>query len=207
MTVLYLFLGLRGADDPAAGSAGSGGAVAGPDFTFVTLAVLLFPAMMRMSLVYSDSFRASWIFFTTPARPASVIRASVDVLTLFFLIPYLLLVAGLLVWFTRDPAFVASYVLFTGAMGHFALRAVTLKDPQLPFSRPVVKGQATGSIFGMLIVFGVIGAVLPHVAEFARRDAITFAIAVSTLAMLVYWGNRIVNRRLDRVTATFEYLG
>jgi hypothetical protein len=47
----------------------------------------MFPSMLKLSLTRSDAFRASWIYFACPADRARVIRATRDVLLLYFLLP------------------------------------------------------------------------------------------------------------------------
>ena len=78
-TLLYMLMGVRS------------GAVADPFNATrnmqswpLTMAVLASPAMLRMLLTRSDSFRASWIFFTCPSDRMRIARSSKDVLVVFF---------------------------------------------------------------------------------------------------------------------------
>ena len=46
----------------------------------VTLAMLMFPTMLKMNLSRSDAFRASWIFFSCPIDRTRMVRAAKNVL-------------------------------------------------------------------------------------------------------------------------------
>ena len=118
----------------------------------MTMAVLASPAMLRMLLTRSDAFRASWIFFTCPSDRMRIARSSKDVLVVFFLIPYLLLVSAIYSYVVGNVVHVLVHVAFLGLLAHLVLQLALLLDPALPFSRPMQKGRSTSLFFGFTLV-------------------------------------------------------
>ena len=93
LTIIYLVMGLSRTGtigDPFTDARPSQG------LSMVTLAMLMFPTMLKMNLGRSDAYRASWIFFATPADRTRLVRAAKNVLVVTFLVPYLLCVAAVL---------------------------------------------------------------------------------------------------------------
>ena len=59
------------------------------------IAVVFMPMTLHASLHYSDSWRAAWIFFATPASAARLIVAAKNIVAVWFLGGYLLLLAAI----------------------------------------------------------------------------------------------------------------
>ena len=83
MTAIYLFVALRSGpiQDPFVEHHGDSG------FMPVTMALMMFPSLLKMQLTNSELFKASWIFFATPADRLSIVRSSKNVLMVYFLLP------------------------------------------------------------------------------------------------------------------------
>lgn len=199
LTIVYLYMGLREAGGNAAGP--------GDNLTMITLAVLLFPAIIRMQLGRSDAFRASWVFFTTPADRTRLIRSSKNVLVVYFLLPYLAFVGGLLVWLTGSIGYVALYLILVGLVSHLALVFVTFLDPELPFSKPVTKGGSTGNLFATMIGLGVFGAFLPAVLRRLHGNALASVIAFGVIVLVTLFVDRMMRLRVERQAAELEFEG
>lgn len=201
LTLIYLFMGLReSAADTAAGGSGS-------NFSMVSVAVLLFPMLLKRHLSHSDSFRASWVFFSSPADRTDVIRSAKNVLVAFFLLPYLAFVGVILAIFTHDYLYVATWLVLLGALSHMALLLLILLNPEMPFSKPVERSGGSGRIIAVMVAAGLVGALMPLLARAIERSptatATTFAIIVlATLAL-----NRLTRVRIERQADHLEFQG
>ena len=88
-TAVYMFMGGWPTDPflPASG---------GNPFGLAQMIVIFLPMMARQVIVHSDAHKAAWIFHTTPANRSKLLVASRNVITAFFILPYLALVAAFL---------------------------------------------------------------------------------------------------------------
>jgi len=197
LTVLYLIMGLRGNGDGSSGG----------NLSMVTMAVLLFPMLLKANLGRSDAFRASWIFFASPVDRTRLIRSAKNVLVVLFLVPYLVFVGLTLTLFTRDPYYVAVYLLLVGLVSHVALVIATLADPEMPFSKPPERTRGSSRIIVTMMVVGVIGALLPLFSRLVYASApatvaVFAAVLCATLAL-----NRLTRVRIERQAAHLEFDG
>src|SRR5690606_28669876 len=126
LTLIYLVMGVHDAREAGAAT---------PDLSLGSIAILMFPAMLKSNLGSSDAFRASWIYFATPADRARLIRSARAVLAVFFLLPYLALVGVTLVFFADDPLWLLAYLALAGLTSNLLLLVGTLLNPELPFAR------------------------------------------------------------------------
>ncbi len=199
LTLIYLFMGLQ--------QSRTGGASGPRNLMLVTLAVLLFPATLKLHLGRSEAFRASWVFFSSPADRTRLVRSAKNVLTVFFVVPYLAFVGVLLTLFHYDPGFVAVYILFTGLVSHLVLMLATLIDPELPFSKPMAKGRGGAATLFTIMVIGVVGSLLPLLLERLVRSAAVMAIAFAVVIGLSLLVRRLTRVRVERQAARLEFEG
>ena len=200
ITVLYLIMGLRTAE--AADSA-----TGGPDLGLVTMAVLLFPTMLKANLGHSDAFRASWIFFASPIDRTRLIRSSRNVLVAFFLIPYLFFVGLVLAFFVDSLVWTFIYLVITGLVSNLALLVATLMDPELPFSKPLQKGKGTSRLFLIFIVIGTLGAFLPFLTRRLYGHPVAVLIAMAVIVAISLIVDRMTRLRVERQAAHLEFQG
>jgi hypothetical protein len=203
LTVVYLVIGIGrwGGHDPFE----SGKFI--PNLSLITIAMLIFPTLLKMNLARSDSFRASWIFFASPADRTRLVRAAQNVLTLMFLFPYLVLVGGVLTYFSRRPGRALVYVLVVGLISRLILQVAMLLEPELPFSKPVQKGSAFSRIVFLMVSVGLASAVFPSIGELMFRSP-PRAGAVVAILLLAGWGaDRALSARMDRQAARLEFEG
>lgn len=193
LTLLYVFMGAEegGLSDPFA-PAERGGA-------FVTMAVLLFPSMLKVAVSHSESFRASWVFFATPADRVQVIRSARNVLAVFFLLPYLVFVAAVYAWFVPNLLHVVVHVALIGLLSYLCLQVMILLDPDLPFSKPPMKGRSSTTMF--FVIFVVVLVVWVYSSVVITAAAFAAAVALSALI------DRVTRARIDQQARAFEFLG
>src|SRR5690606_3531543 len=198
VTLIYLFMGVSDAREAGAGT---------PDLSLVSIAILMFPAMLRSSLATSDAFRASWIYVATPADRSRLIRSARDVLAVFFLLPYLALVGVTLAFVVDDPVWLLAYLALAGSTSNLLLLVATLLKPELPFAQPHGKIQGTSRVMLVMVVAGVLGIFLPGLANRLYGSPIALAAAfagVIAASVLVGW---LTRARIERQAERLEFLG
>jgi hypothetical protein len=201
-TLLYMVMGVR--DGVVTDPFTSGGnAQAWP----LTMAVLVSPAMLRMLLTRSEAFRASWIFFTCPGDRMEIARASKDVLVVFFLIPYLLLVSAIYSLVVGHVVHVLVHVTFLGLFAHLVLQIGLLLDPSLPFSRPMEKGRNTAVFLGFTFATILVSLFIQY---YSARIYSTVTSTVAAVAVILFIGvviDRLTRTRIKRQAQLLEFEG
>lgn len=195
LTVLYIFQGVSD-------HGGSGGR----EFTLVGFAVMMFPAMLKMQLTRSDSYKASWIFFTAPVDRSTLIRASKNVVVAMFLLPYLAFVAAALIWATKDVAGSLLHVLVLGFVSHLVLQITVLLDPELPFALPVEKTRSA-SLFGLMIGIGAVNVVLTIFSRQIFSSPLMILGVLAGVAVASVFVELLTKARIDEQTRKLEFVG
>jgi hypothetical protein len=201
-TFLYMLMGVRS------------GAVVDP-FTAnrqmqawpMTMAVLASPAMLRMLLTRSESFRASWIFFTCPSDRMRIARSSKNVLVVFFLVPYLLLVSAIYAYVVGNVGHVLVHVAFLGLLAHLVLQVALLLDPALPFSRPMQKGRGTSLFFGFTLVTILVSLFIQFYASTmysSVRSTVSALVFIVVVGVIIDW---LTRARVQRQAQRLEFEG
>lgn len=205
MTLIYVFIGLRDGNlqDPFAQSH------RGTAFSLVTVAVLMFPAILKQALTHSEQFRASWIFFACPSDRLRIIRSAKNVVVAYFLAPYLLFVSAVYVFFIGIGSIghIAVHMSLLGLISHLVLQAYVLLDPELPFSRPTQVGRRSGTVIGFMLVMGLVSGLL---------QAFAWLIYQSLTATLAVFGvviganvvmNLLTRARVELQARSLEFQG
>lgn len=184
ITAFYILIGLdEGAlEDPFTGFPRGGLAM--------YFATVFLPMTIQSSLATSDSWRAAWIFFATPADPARLIVAAKNFVAVWFLGGYLLLLA--IMWsFFFDAvwhALVHAFVIWLVA--HLLLQAAIIVRPALPFAAEPQHSQRTAQLFGLFLVGGLAAGLLPLLLP------VVYAGTLRTIAFVAF---------IVAVTAVTEY--
>jgi hypothetical protein len=203
LTIVYLLMGVSdgGIGDPfVEGNAGQG-------MSMVTIAVMMFPTMLKLNLARSDAYRASWIFFATPADRARVVQSSKNILVVTFLLPYLALVGALLAYFSTNALHVAVHLVVITLISHLVLQVVTFVEPELPFAKPMVKGSSSTRVFVIISIVVASAAVLPHLAPFVYQSATVTIAGIAGLVLLSLMIDRFTRLRIEAQTAQLEFEG
>lgn len=204
LTLLYLWMGLREGQigDPFLPSREGGGGL-----SFVTMAIMIFPSMLKASLSQSDSFRASWVFFASPGDRMQLIRAAKNVLVVFFLIPYLIGVGALIAYLSGAVWHVVVHIVLLGLISHLWLQLFVFLDPVLPFSKPPIKGSQTATLFPMMMLMIGTSVVLQLVAWRIYASLPATLIAFGMVIAISIAVDLLTRARVTRQARTLEFLG
>lgn len=202
LTVIYLVIGIRqwGGRDPFRQDE------IASSLTMITIAMLMFPMLLKMHLTRSDAYRASWIYFACPTDRARIVRSSSDFLSVMFLGPYLLLVGLVLFWFTGNGPRILLYLAVVAIVSHLLLQIETLIEPALPFSKPVQRGSATSRFLLVMVAIGVAGGLLPLLGPLMFRGPLVATGIVGALLLASLGVDRWMQRRVRRLAADLEFV-
>jgi hypothetical protein len=201
-TLLYMLMGVRNGSvgDPFTAERSAQGWP-------LTMAVLASPTMLRILLTRSESFRASWIFFTSPTDRMKIARSSKDVLVAFFLVPYLLLVSAIYSYVVGNVVHVLVHVAFLGLLAHLVLQVALLLDPALPFSRPMQKSTNVAVFFGFTLVTILASLFLQL---YSARIYTSVTATVGAVAAIIFIGvvlDFLTRARVSRQAQLLEFEG
>jgi len=205
MTLIYIFIGLRDGNlqDPFVQSH------RGTAFSLVTVAVLMFPALLKQALTHSEQFRASWIFFACPSDRLSLIRSAKNVVLAYFLAPYLLFVFAVYVVVIGIGSIghIALHMALLGLISHLVLQAYILLDPDLPFSRPAQTGRRSGTVIGFMLVMGLASGLLQAfswwIYQSLTATVIVFGAIIGANALM----NLLTRARVEVQARSLEFEG
>lgn len=163
----------------------------------VALSVLLFPALVSQHFASTDAYRAAWVYRTTPANHGQLILALKNVTVVYFLLPFLLLVAAVLVW--RHGALGEGLVRTAslGLLAHLALQGSIILRPSLPFASPPDRYRGSGTLIGWMLV-----VILGGQGALWLLDTWVYVMPARTMSVLallvvVSWAlNRLIARRV-----------
>lgn len=203
MTLIYLLMGLHDGPihDPFVAHRGSSG------FLPVTMAVMMFPALLKMHLTRSDSFRASWIFFASPVRRMNIVRSSQNVLVAFFLLPYLAFLTAVYTYFIGNVFHVAVHISLQGLLGHLVLQVAMLLDPALPFSKPTQKGRNSIAMLGFMVAVAMASTVLDAFSAKLYGSALATAGAFGSIVLASVVVDLLTRTRVELQTESLELEG
>jgi len=205
MTLIYIFIGLRDGNlqDPFVQSH------RGTAFSLVTVAVLMFPALLKQALTHSEQFRASWIFFACPSDRLSLICSAKNVVLAYFLAPYLLFVFAVYVVVIGIGSIghIALHMALLGLISHLVLQAYILLDPDLPFSRPAQTGRRSGTVIGFMLVMGLASGLLQAfswwIYQRLTATVIVFGVIIGANALM----NLLTRARVEVQARSLEFEG
>jgi hypothetical protein len=177
LILFYLLLGLdSGAlEDPFAG--GGGGAP-------LYMAVVFMPMTLQAGLQYSESWRAAWIFFATPASPARLIVAAKNFVAIWFLGGYLLLLAVIWsVYYERVwHAFFHAAVI--GLLAHMLLQLAVMLKPALPFASESRRIERSTGLYTVFFFGSLAASIIPMFLPLVyARPALTATVVMLMLAV------------------------
>jgi hypothetical protein len=136
-----------------------------------------------------------------------LIRASKNVLVMFFLLPYLLVVGSVVAYLVGAVWHVVVHMTFLGLLSHLWLQLFVLLDPVLPFSRPPAKGRNSATLFPMMFVM-IGSSVLLQMFAWRIYVSPVMTAAVFTAIVGISVGVDLLTRaRIAQQARTLEFLG
>lgn len=172
------------------------------------LLVFLFPMMLRTYVTQSDAYQASWIFYTTPTDVRRLILSEKNFLMIYFVLPFLFVLGGIFYYYFQDLLHVLLHILVLGLLAHLFLQFAFLYSPDLPFSRPNVKGSRSRNLALFLILVPLITyLILPWIFQFVYTNApsfLTFSITVLTVSLVL---ETLIQVRITTHLKKHEFMG
>ncbi len=205
LTVFYLFMALSSGPIPdpfLAGVKGFGNSV------LVYLAVLLFPLMLQTNLRNSDHYQASWIFFASPMQRDRLVLAAKNFVVVYFLVPYLLLIGILFGYFYAALWHAGVQLLVLALVAHLVLQIAVFISPEVPFSRPVKKGERSARMILIMMIMPIISlGLLSAIFLLIYPSRLLTGVLVVMLVVLTFLTERLLTRRIQRRLGVLQYLG
>ena len=139
-------------------------------------------------VMYSERFKASWMFFITPvAHPGHILSGALKAVLMQFYFFIALAITGFGLWLA-GPAILPNLLLaiINQVLICYAMVAIGMK--QLPFSQPVDEAQKGGQFLrgiGMLFIGGLVGGVHMLVFRYAMALAAAYLLAIAGIWLLI----------------------
>jgi hypothetical protein len=175
MTVFYLLLGTGGLTDPFVAEPDGGGIP-------VYFGVVFMPMTLHGALKFSNSWRASWVFFAAPADPAKLIVAAKNFVAFVFLGSYLLLLAAVAAYYYANVWHAVVHLAVVGAVAHLMLQAAVLLTPSLPFSAEPRQAERSSQLFALMTLGMAVAAMMPTVLPLVYGSVTATVVLIVLLA-------------------------
>jgi hypothetical protein len=172
------------------------------------LLVFLFPMMLRTYVTQSDAFQASWVFYTTPIDMRRLILSEKNFLMIYFVLPFLFILGIIFYYYFSNLLHVLLHVLVLGLLAHLFLQLAFLYSPDLPFSRPNVKGSRSRNLAMLLILIPfLLYLILPLIFRFVYTNTasyLTFVITILTVSLIL---ESLIQVRISVYMRKLEFTG
>ena len=201
LILFYLLLGLNeGAlADPFSPDARSSAGVP------LYMAVVFMPMTLHASLHYSDSWRAAWIFFATPASAARLIVAAKNIVSVWFLGGYLLLLAVIWSYYYERVWHAFFHAAVIGLLAHMLLQITVMMRPSLPFAAEPRKVERSARLYGVLFFGSMIAAVIPTFLPFVYVSAGLTAVVVAGMIAITIALEYTLRLRITEAIGDLEF--
>jgi hypothetical protein len=198
LTGFYMLLGLDDGAlrDPFEGGGGSPG---------VYFAVMFIPMTLHTALAASESWRAAWIFFATPASHARVVVAAKNFVTVYFLGTYVALLAALWAYLFGNVWHAAIHALVLGALAHILLQLAVIVRPALPFAAEPHKAQRSATMFLLFLCGGIVAGVFPLILTVIYRSTAALAGLLILLVAVTAAVEYALRLRVDEAIGDLEF--
>jgi hypothetical protein len=198
LTAFYWMMDANAFADPfAAPDAASG--------VTIYFALVFLPITLHMALHASESWRAAWIFFASPASTARIVVATKNFVAVYFLGAYLVLLAGLWSALYQRVWHALVHAAFVWLIAHLFLQSAVLLKPALPFASEPRRGEWSSGVFVTVLVWSMTAALIPLVMPMVYAHppitVVVFAFVVAATAGLEY----ALRLRVDEALGDLEF--
>jgi hypothetical protein len=140
--------------------------------------------MAASQIVYSDKYKASWIFYTSPiAKPGLVLAGALKAILLTFLLPVAAAV-GITAVFFAGPTILPNFLLGVSNVILITLLMTYSGKQLLPFSTSQSTNAKAGSLLTSVFVLLLCGVVvLGHFFIYSLLPAVLIFTVLSLLAV------------------------
>ncbi len=153
------------------------------------LLIFLFPMMLRTFVTQSDAYQASWIFYAAPADFRRLVIAEKNFLMVYFVLPFLFILGAVFYYFFNHTLHMLLHILVLGLLAHLFLQLAFLYSPDLPFSRPNVRGSRSKNLAIFLVAAPfILYFLLPFIFEYvypSPASYLVFTITILTVSLIL----------------------
>lgn len=205
LTFFYLFMGIERGPLP--------NPFIEPEFEMgqtglLYLLIFLFPMMLRTFVTQSDAYQASWIFYATPVDFRRLVISEKNFLMIYFVLPFLCILGAMFYYFFDNTLHVLLHILVLGLLAHLFLQFAFLYSPDLPFSRPNIRGGRSRNLAVFLIVVPfILYFLLPMIFRYVYTSAasyLVFTITVLTVSLIL---ESLIQVRVSAYLKKTEFTG
>ena len=200
LTGFYMLMGLKdGAlEDPFLASSHA----SGPGVFF---AIVFIPMTLYAALTVSESWRAAWVFFASPASHARIVVAAKNFVSVYFLGGYLIVLAVFWSFFFDRTWHAAIHALFAGLLAHLVLQLMVMVKPALPFAAEPRKAERSSAMFGVGVAGVIAGMAFPCFLRLVYRSLpLTFGVLAFMLALTAVF-EYALRLRVDEAIGDLEF--
>jgi hypothetical protein len=127
---------------------------------------------------------------------------------IYFVLPFLLLLSAVFYYFFNNLLHVLLHILVLGLLAHLFLQFAFLYAPDLPFSRPNIRGGRTLNVAMLLILVPfIIYLGLPLIFRYVYSNTgsfVTFALVTLTISLVL---EKLIQVRVVSYQSKVEFLG
>jgi hypothetical protein len=207
LTLLYMYQGISGSgtlSDPFVQSVQSARDMGSSSLLY--LGIVLFPVVLSQEISWSESYQASWIFFATPVNRGALVLAVRRILTGFFIIPYLALIAMAFLYFFGNPLHVLMHVLVLFLATNLLFLLYFLLSPRIPFSKQRGVNDRISLVTSMLIISPLLMiATMTVFVKLLYPSTVLYLAGVGSLILLSLGLELLLGRRARVATDRLEF--
>jgi hypothetical protein len=153
----------------------------------------------------SESWRAAWIFFATPASHARIVVAAKNFVAIYFLGSYLFALALLWSYFFDRVWHAAVHALFAGLLAHLLLQLAVIVKPALPFAAEPRKGERSAAMFWVILLGSLVAGIFPYLLPLIYRDAIVTVVALGFMVAVTLGIEYALRLRVAEAIGELEF--
>jgi hypothetical protein len=161
-----------------------------------------FPTYIKNALTYSAQAESAWIFYTSPADRLLILRAARRFILVFFIAPYLALLAGLYMVVTKEIIHSLQHFAAVALLIVIEIDVMLLFFPQIPFSRQATAGRRSGAALLRLFAGAIVLLPMYCLVSFAYPSTAAYWGSLAGLCAVMFavriLGGRYAAAKLSR---------
>jgi hypothetical protein len=199
MMLFYLAIGW---DEGALADPFASGRPTGAALIYLPLGFL--PMILHGALLYSEHWRAAWIFRAAPADPARLVIAMKNFVAVFFIGGYALALGAVWAFAYEKVWHAAVHAAVVAAGAHMLLQTVAAFTPAVPFSKEPARAAQSGRLTGLFFVAMLGSALVPLLLPVVYARPPAFGALLAVIAVSTYALERRLHRRAGAYAGEVE---